>query len=936
MPNKINEIEQHLLVITREFLIENGNELALKDLTLDVKLTENLGIGSLERGELFKRIEASFAVQLPDSLLAEAQTLRHIVIAVQHANPPEFKSRHEFTAHLEAATLDLSKVKTLTEVLSHYATHYPNRPHIYLQDEHGSEKTIRYGELYHNAITIAQGLRERGLKPAETVAIMLPTSEEFFYSYFGVLYAGGVPVPIYPPFRPNQIEEYAKREAKILKNAEVRIMITFQKAETLGKILKNFIPSLTEVTTVDALIKSNGNLSHIIVDHDDAAMIQYTSGSTGDPKGVLLTHYNLLANIHAYGKAINVTPQDAVVSWLPLYHDMGLIGCWLGSLYYGVPLTVMSPLLFLARPERWLWAIHTHRATISAGPNFAYELCVRKISEKALEGLDLSCWRLAFNGAEAIYPNTIRDFIKRFAKYGFKAECYFPVYGLAENAVALTFPKTGRPPRIDCIQREPFERERKAVPAGKNDKNTLEFVCCGHAIPDHEIRIAGENGDVLPERQVGLIEFRGPSAMQGYYRNPQATQAIHHDGWWNTGDYAYMADGEVFITGRKKDVIIKAGRNLYPAEVEELATQVNGIRKGCVAAFGVIDSQRGTEKFIIVAETKEQDTSLQNQIIKGINEVISNALGLPPDQIVLVKPGQIPKTSSGKLRRADCKLAYIHHQLTVRKRPFWMQVTRLVVSGFGRKSSKWISKSGRFLYGVYAGIILLITTPLVWLGVAALSKKQAGKLAKLWARTLFILLGCPISITGAEHLKQTAVIASNHTSYADTPLLLAILPENTIFVGKEELLKIPLLSTFIKKMGHIMVDRLDFSKSEQEVKQIENALKNGASIVIFPEGTFTYATGLRPFKLGTFKVAAETKLPILPISIQGTRQILRSGSILPKPARIKVHISEPVYPLNNSWEEIIRLRNEVRAEIAKHCGEPTLDMAAAGFNPDVT
>ena len=252
---------------------------------------------------------------------------------------------------------------------------------------------------------------------------------------------------------------------------------------------------------------------------------------------------------------------------------MGLIGAWLGSLYFGVPATILSPLFFLNRPERWLWAIHYYRGTISAGPNFAYELCARRISDETIQGLDLSSWRLALNGAENVYAKTLTRFTKKFAAYGFKPEALFPVYGLAESTVALSFPPLGRVPRIDKVIRETVENERHAVPATTTTKNWLEFVSCGKAIPGHALRIVDDNDQLLPERSVGNVQFQGPSSMQGYYRNPQETQAVHHQGWWDTGDLGYSADGELFITGRKKDIIIKAGRNLHAPELEDLTAE---------------------------------------------------------------------------------------------------------------------------------------------------------------------------------------------------------------------------------------------------------------------------------------------------------------------------------------------------------------------------
>lgn len=933
MKNSSATIESQLLAVIRQFLTELGAERAKLAVTLDASLESDLGLGSLERAELFYRLEKEFQISLPNSLISELRLVKDFVIPIQNAGPKRQVLSHEYHAALAKAEVDLSDCQTLIEVLLKYAFNEPNRPHIYFQDDEGKEHPITYGQLFDNATAVSRGLVERGLKPTETVAIMLPTSPEFFYAFLGVLLAGGVPVPIYPPFRPDQIEDYTKREALILSNAEVRILITFAKAESLSKILSSFIPSLIEITTVDSLQKSQAALTNITVTADDAALIQYTSGSTGNPKGVLLTHRNLLANIRAYGTAINIRPTDIIVSWLPLYHDMGLIGTWFGSLYHGVPVVIMSPLTFLVRPERWLWTIHYHRATLSAGPNFAYELCVRKIDDAALEGLDLSCWRLAFNGAEAIYPKTLRSFIERFQPFGFKPETFFPVYGLAESSVALTFPPVGRPLKIDQIARDPFEKESKAIPISGTEKKFLEFVSCGNPLSDHEIRIVDDDNNVLPERRVGNLQFRGPSSMQGYYRNPEATADVYCDGWWISGDLAYIADGEVYITGRKKDVIIKAGRNLYPPEIEEIVGQIAGVRKGCVVAFGTTDMDRGTEKFIIVAETQQDQVENRQKIITNIIEKLATTIGMPPDEVVLVPPRTIPKTSSGKLRRSSAQQAYMQNTLRKRGMPAWLQMSKLFIEGAGKKIQRILPQVAKVLYTGYVSTLVILTLLPLWLACYLLPPIRVAKLLRGWARMMLRLAGCPLTISGSENLlvQKPLLFISNHTSYTDVAVLIAILPPGTAFVAKKELAKVPVLRTFIKKLNLLTVDRLDFSQSLADAYLIQETLQQGKSVFIFPEGTFTYATGLRPFKLGAFKLAVDTHIAICPIALQGTRYLLRSGSHLLRPSRIKVTISTPIMPTSKEWNEAIRLRDLARTEIAKHCGEPTLDLIRAGY-----
>jgi fatty-acyl-CoA synthase len=724
--------------------------------------------------------------------------------------------------------------------------------------------------------------------------------------------------------------------------------VTFHEAENISQLLRAFIPSLKAVVTTDTLMKSKEKAEPYIAKPDDYGLIQYTSGSTSAPKGVLLTHYNLISNIRAFGQSIHITADDATVSWLPLYHDLGLIGLWFGSLYHGLPLNSLSPMTFLNRPEQWLWAIHHHRATISGAPNFAYELCVNKIDPATIEGLDLSSWRIAANGAEAIQPKTLKRFSEKFAPYGFKPETFLPVYGLAESTVGLAVSHPDRAPWIDQIDRQayedaflatPFVAETNAQPSLDNETQTeskelnyLEFVSCGPPLPGHAVRIVNKDNEILPDRHIGQLQFKGPSNMQGYYGNPEATMAIYHDGWLDSGDYGYLADGEVFITGRAKDMIIKAGRNLYPTEIEDLAARVPGIRKGCVIAFGAVDAKRGTEKLIVVAESAEKRAKERNSIIEQIIDNINTALDIAPDEVILVPPRVIPKTSSGKLQRSACRKAYLEGKLTKASMPVWMQLTKLSMGWAAFKTRSVISKAGKFIYTAYISLLIILTLPFIWLAVSLLPRSMAAPLCKGWTRLLFLFAFCPIRITGKENLtpSQTVIYAPNHASYIDSILLMAILPSSIRFVGKQELLTTPILRTFINKLGYLTVDRIEQAKGVEDAKNIDTVLQEGNPIVIFPEGTFTYATGLRPFKSGAFKAAIDTQTPLMPIAIQGTRQIMRGEERLLKPGIIRVNFSPLVKPQGNDWQELTRLKTAVREEIAKHCGESTLDMILAG------
>lgn len=921
-----------LIKITHDLLQELDRQEALRHLTLQAQLERELGLGSLERVELLERIENAFSVKLPPAALTEAESLADILVFLKSASPKKLIDQETVVAPLENISINLAAAKTLNQVLIDYAKNQANRPHIYFQDETGAEKIIYYGDLFNAACRAAAGLRKLGISEGDAVAIMLPTCDDFFAVFFGILFLGAVPVPIYPPLRANQLEEYAQREITILQNAEVRLLITFDRAERLGKLLKSFVPSLHYVVLPNQIIKNDQLKENEIYqgDSNSPALIQYTSGSTHDPKGVLLSNGNLLANIRGFGDAMQITAHDVAVSWLPLYHDMGLIGAWLGSLYHGVPVTIFSPIIFLTRPETWLWAIHRHQATISAAPNFAFELCVKKIKPEDIVGLDLSSWRLALNGAEMIYPETLQRFTQKFAPYGFKHSTHFPVYGLAESSVGLLLPALNAEPLIDKIDRQIYEKEQRSV-MSDDEKSCMKFVCVGKPLANHAARIVDDNHQPVPERQIGNLYFRGPSSMQGYYRNVAATQAAYHEGWWDSGDLAYQADGQFYITGRKKDLIIKAGRNFHPGEIEEVVNKLAGVRKGCVIAFGAEDPRIATEQLVVVAETQLTDEEAKSQLIQQIVETINRDLAVTVDQVVLVPAQTVPKTSSGKLRRAACKQDYLSGKLQAKKLPVWLQLTRLFFRSTQQNFKKLIKNTLRVVYTLYFfGMTTLIAYPLVLIGVIILPTLTAARWLKNICQLLLLFGGISAKINHSEYLEmdKPLIYAVNHASYLDTLLLLAILPAGVAFVVKQELATNIFFKPLLKKLQYVSVARTEVEQGLSDMELIQKLLEQGRSVMIFPEGTFTYASGLRPFRLGAFKLAVVTHTGICPIAIKGMRKLFRDGNWLLNPTRITVTINKPIYAEKNDWHEIARLSSEVRQIIAKDCGEPVLDVIA--------
>jgi 1-acyl-sn-glycerol-3-phosphate acyltransferase len=902
---------------------------SIGSVNLDSSLERELGFDSLGRVELLQRVERAFGVQLPDQLLATAETPRDVLRALTAAD-----ARSRMVHTTPAKTLSLSEADapptragTLVDVLAWHVQAHPTRPHLYFYGDHDVAEEISYAQLHAGAVGVAAGLQARGLQRGQTVAIMLPTSLDFFYSFYGILLAGGVPVPLYPPARLSQIEDHLRRQASILDSARASSLITVAEGQRLARLLGAQVEGLRSLVTVQELSSTGDGYAAPTLQPEDMAFLQYTSGSTGTPKGVILTHANLLANIRAMGHVAGTTSREIFVSWLPLYHDMGLIGACFGSLYYACPLVLMSPLAFLARPARWLWAIHQHRGTISAAPNFAYELCLRRIDDRDIEGLDLSSWQMALNGAEPISPETVMHFCERFAKYGFRPETMTPVYGLAESSLGAAFPPPGRGMRIDRLQRDPFSRAGQAIPADEDDATALRFVSCGQPLPGHQIRVVDATGYEVAERQVGHLQFQGPSATSGYFRNPEDTRRLFDGDWLNSGDLAYIAGGDVYVTGRVKDLIIRAGRNIYPQEIEEAIGDLRGVRKGCVAVFGSTDPVSSTERLVVVAETRETDTEARERLRQQIEATTVDLLGTPADDVVLALPQTVLKTSSGKVRRAACRERYEQGDFGRPQRAVWWQVMRLAWAGaLPRLRQVWRSAK-EVLYAGYAWSVLGICAAALWIAVALLPKLSWRKaIARGTSQLLLRLFGFPVHVRGLEHLphNRACVLVVNHASYLDPLVLLAVLPRTIDFVAKREFAEQFFARVLFRRLGTEFVERFEAQRGVEDTERVRQAVRQGRSMLFFPEGTFGRAPGLRPFRMGAFVVAVQTSVPLVPIAISGTRSILRAGQWFPRRGAVSVTIGSPIMPQGTDWAAAVTLRDAARAQMLEYCGEPDL------------
>lgn len=923
--------QEKLLDILSKLIAElHPNFLMSGEITLDSDIDRDLGLDSLARIELLARVEKAFDAHLPEKAFATIETPRDILRALLQVQSSRYDGIEEHASltikESDRKEIRVSQAETLLDVLQQHVLVQPDTEHIMLLHA-DSNVSISYGDLHREALKVAARLRQLHLEQGEPVAIMLPTGINYFHAFFGILYGGGVPVPLYPPARPTQIQEHVRRHRKILSNAGTSLLITVEEVKPVARLLMSQVPGLKKIVTVGELYRSQPGQIPMLHRANDTAFLQYTSGSTGDPKGVILSHANLLANIKAMGKVCNVTTKDVFVSWLPLYHDMGLIGAWLGSLYHGCRLVVMPPLSFLARPERWLKAIDRFGGTLSASPNFGYEFCCTRINENDIEGLDLSTWRMAFNGAEPVIPRTLRRFIKRFEPYGLQARSLAPVYGLAESSVGLAFPRPGTGITIDSVHREKFVGSGKAEPPATKNDATLEFVSCGRPLPGHQIRIIDSQGRELPERHEGTLQFKGPSSTSGYYRNSSETRKLFSGEWLDSGDLAYIASGNVYITSRVKDIIIRGGRNIYAHELEELINNIEGIRRGCTAVFGSREQGDSIEKLVVLAESRKQKEEELTRIRKMIDSETIDLLGMAPDDVVIAPPGTVLKTSSGKIRRSACRKLYESGHLGQEKAAVWLQLARVGLESIAPLLRRFTQRLRALLYGGYCWLLLAIFAVFTWCGLMVLpGGRTAWKLAGISSRLLCKLAGIRVACDGLETFPagNRYLLVSNHMSYLDSIILTGLLPEQSSFVAKAELARNPFLRAGFKKLGVLLVDRFDTEQSIEDTKKINNSVHQGMRPFFFVEGTLQRMPGLLPFHMGAFLLASEEQLPIVPVILQGTRNILRGGSWFPRHGAVHVTFASPCYPESEGWQGAIEIRDRVRGVMLHYLDEPDL------------
>jgi acyl-CoA synthetase (AMP-forming)/AMP-acid ligase II len=561
----------------------------------------------------------------------------------------------------------------------------------------GSEASFSYTAIERASARYGGAMQALGLRKGDRVALILPTNEDFVLAFFGALRAGIIPVPIYPPIGLGQLQGYLDNTRHIVGKSGARALITSAQIKRLLGTVQESCPELETIIAVEGIRESQEPLKPEKITPDDVAFLQFTSGSTSRPKGVALTHGNLMANIRCIMElGLQITPEDVGISWLPLYHDMGLIGFVLAPLVHEVPIVYLSPLMFLKRPVTWFQAFTRHKGTIAYGPNFAFALAVKRIRERDLEGIDLSTWRVAGCGAEPIRPETLDAFCDAFGKVGFKKEALYPSYGMAESSLAIAFTELSKGMKtltvsgptlwdqgvVRPVSPAPEPPAKPAANAASTSSDgdaddSIRLVACGKAFEGHDIQIFALDDNTserpLGEDKVGEIRIKGPSVMKGYWEDVERTRETFAGDFMKTGDLGFLHDQQLYICGRSKEVIIVNGRNYYPQDIEWEAGKVSGVRRGNIIAFGARDSTGDRERVVVAFELQDTTVSDEQAIKLGqtlateVRKHVSENLALTLDDVVPLASGVLPKTSSGKLQRNKTRELYESGELVERK-----------------------------------------------------------------------------------------------------------------------------------------------------------------------------------------------------------------------------------------------------------------------------
>lgn len=549
---------------------------------------------------------------------------------------------------------------TFSERLQSHLHQTPERVAVTLQFANLPDLPISYSQLLRGAQGFSASLKKEGIASGEVVLLILRHGEELIYSYFGAIIHGAIPSVMSFLTEKLSPERYRADLSTLISVTRPAAIVTYGEfVDEVREALKGG-DSVRAVIVAESVPAEKVNISSwsgLKRKPEDIALLQHSSGTTGLQKGVALSHQAVFNQLDAYSKVLGLNEKDVIVSWLPLYHDMGLIAGFLLPILYGIPLVLMSPFDWVRAPYRLMQSVSKYKGTLSWLPNFAYNFCAQKIRDRHLEGVDLSTWRAVINCSEPVRWESHLAFQEKFQAYGLPENALHSSYAMAENVFAVTQSTLGSKPRVEVIEREAFMMER--VVRDANDKASVTVMSSGHALPNVQIKIVDEKGNELPERVIGEIALKSDCMLTGYYNRPDATEKAFVDGWYVTGDYGFISGGEIFVSGRKKDMIIVGGKNVYPQDLEMLSYEVPGVHAGRSVAFGLFDEEQGTEEVVIIAEADSDDEAKNQKIAELIRQHVTKNSAIALRHVKVVGPKWILKTSSGKTARSANKEKYL-------------------------------------------------------------------------------------------------------------------------------------------------------------------------------------------------------------------------------------------------------------------------------------
>ena len=553
---------------------------------------------------------------------------------------------------------------TFTDVLKDFYVREPERVSVTLQHPDQPDFPITYRELIERSNDYAAAYARAGIQPGDVVILILQHGKDLVYSFWGAVLLGAIPSMM--PFLTEKLspERYRADLSALFSHSHPTGVVTYPEFEAdVRQMISESSHSVCDVFVAGRIPRQEkldfSSLPGAHRQETEVVLLQHSSGSTGLQKGVALSHRAVFNHLDAYAEAIRLTRDDVIVSWLPLYHDMGLIACFLMPILRGVPVVQMSPFDWVRAPYRMLQTISRYHGTLTWVPNFAYNFCAQKIRDRDLEGVDLSSWRASVNTSEPVKFKSHQAFYERFKSYGLRLETLQTSYGMAENVFAATQNDVTQLPYVEDVDRESFISDKVARPAF-DGRPAIQMMSCGRPIPNTVIRIVDGKGHDLSERHIGEIVLKSNCMLNEYYNRSDITKkAFLPGGWYMSGDYGYMVHGEIFVAGRKKDIIIVGGKNVYPQDLEALACEVPGVHPGRTVAFGIFDESQGTEEVAILAEVDTEDESEHERISDEIRKYVTKNSAIAVRHVRVVGPKWVLKTSSGKVARTANKEKFL-------------------------------------------------------------------------------------------------------------------------------------------------------------------------------------------------------------------------------------------------------------------------------------